>query len=297
MSIVIKSNNAYTGEGSLPTIAQLTQTQQQAFDAFKTRVLADGGQIGSEQKIKEAINFIYSENLFGKTSVCASPHYAYKLDSSSKLLKLYSIDGQDLETVRFDGGDLPTLSNNKVVFSDTNNTGILTTVYKNWAVKTGRLYIATTASDVTSPVAAYNSGMTKHDGTPPVSGNIFDIMAQSSGVGELRAPRASTVYGGSNDRKAFSAGVYTTNNSIVSWIDSVKGQANMIIAGVDNGTPLAIAIDDRFRTEKHYIDFGGRWSSTNQYNAGIQYSAIWIMEDITQEQAIAVNKFQSANYD
>ena len=60
MSLVLKSNVVSTA-ANLTSVALLTQTPQQYYDAFVARVQADGGEIVNSTELLNTINFLFDK--------------------------------------------------------------------------------------------------------------------------------------------------------------------------------------------------------------------------------------------
>lgn len=130
MSVVIKSNRASLK--NFGTYASLITTASEAYTAYKNRVEADGGTVMNENATIAAFDFLIKNGLLGAARTWVSSLFGLKL-SGSNILKAYSLSGEDLVSVSFGSGLLPTLNNgikfNNTV-SDTVNGTILTSLNK-----------------------------------------------------------------------------------------------------------------------------------------------------------------------
>src|SRR5690606_31301776 len=109
-------------------------------------------------------------NLYSRMGVCASPHYAVKLDGAGGVQKLYSIDGQDLVGLTLNGGALPKLTaDNFVNFNDgvsgDSVGGILTTANKQAWSEIGRFAVAVAIKNVVNSGPSPIFGMSTHGET------------------------------------------------------------------------------------------------------------------------------------
>ena len=72
MSIILKSNVAYTGDKKLKSVIPSVMTADQYFTAYKNRVIADGGYIVDETKTLATINFLFSNDLISRSTSIVS---------------------------------------------------------------------------------------------------------------------------------------------------------------------------------------------------------------------------------
>lgn len=108
MSIILKSNVAYTGDKKLKSVIPSVMTADQYFTAYKNRVIADGGYIVDETKTLATINFLFANDLISRSTSIVSSKYGLKLDGT-KVVKLYGLDGVDLVAVLHGTGDYYTI--------------------------------------------------------------------------------------------------------------------------------------------------------------------------------------------
>ena len=145
MSIIIKSNNALsTSSAGFGTTKMLNTTAQAEFDAYKARVLADGGVIKDEARTLRAFNMLFANKMYGNMNTAVSGTFGVKLDGSGGITKLYAIDGTDLVGTAYGTGTLPKLdANNNIDFSsnvstDNVNGAMFSTANKLTLSKAGR---------------------------------------------------------------------------------------------------------------------------------------------------------------
>lgn len=90
MSLVLKSNTRYTGNQSLKSITDVSQTAQQFYDAYAAWVIADGGEIINPTQCLAAITWAKNWGVMGK-SFAVSASWGIKR-AGSNITKLYGID-------------------------------------------------------------------------------------------------------------------------------------------------------------------------------------------------------------
>ena len=297
MSVLIKSDNAYTGEGSIPLAVQAATNPQAVIDAYIARVVADGGTIISHEKITNAVNFMFRENLYGRVGISASPFYGVKLNQDGGILKLYSIDGDDLVGLSLNGGDLPKIVGNFVDFNEGQTSddvgGILTTETAKAHTSARRLSIAMAVKDIANTVEAQTAGFTVHDSgivnnynifgfaaTPTTSGTIVGIVSKSyfTNLSRITFPRVSA------------------GHAVLLSYNKVSKKQKLYYNGISELTYSNIVADDRVFSNAHYVDFGGAWRSGSKVISGVRVSAMWFMANANDAQNLAVNAFMQSEY-
>lgn len=128
MSTIIKSNadaiNTFGNLKSLNADADAVYTQ------YAARVTADGGTVINPEATKAAIKQLINIGVYGSFNMFISAKFGIKRDAAGGVLKAYSIDGLDMVTRSFGGGQLPYLEEDQIKFlnnQDTNVGSILTT--------------------------------------------------------------------------------------------------------------------------------------------------------------------------
>ena len=304
MSIVIKSNNMF--QGVSPTVEQILTSADAVYSAFAARVVADGGVIVNESKTRDAVNFLFKNSLYGRMGVCASPHYAVKLDGSGGVLKLYSIKGQDLVGRSIGGGSLPKITaDNFVNFNDgvsfDSVGGILTTPTKQaWSV-TGRFGVAVATKENVNTSYSTSSAtifdMTTH-GDTALNGDVMNMLTDNISNGRVLAKVNGSAYGSVGGPSVVVVSINNTKNgALMYFCDAVSNKVKLMIHGVSQGIPLDpyTPIPQVYKN-LHYLDFGGADRSTTKTVSGVKMSAMWFMKDLAESQAIEINKFQEEQY-
>lgn len=298
MSTVIKSNQIFSGDGA--TIDQVLTNPDAVYNAFVSRVSADGGSIVSETKVRNAIDFIFENNLFGRLGVCASPHYAKKLDANGGVLKLYSITGVDLVGLALNAGALPKITSdnfvnfNEGMSSDTDG-GILTTETKRAWSDTGRFAFAIATKENVNSGATPIASLTTH-GETSLNSDTFSVLTYtaSSGTGQGRINDAS--YGGSTRTLTAITINNPKNGALIFMYNKPMLSAKLMVHGITQGTLTALTVPEQVYKNDHYVDFGGVSRATTKAVSGVKMSAMWFMTDLSESQAIKINQFHEAEY-
>lgn len=300
MSVVIKSNSLYSGAGSMATIEQVITSPQQVIDNFTARVLADGGTIVNPQKIATAVGFLFKNNLISRMGVCASPHYAVKLDAEGGILKLYSIEGQDLVGLSVGGGALPKLVGNFVNFNEglTSDAvgGILTTATKQAWSKTGRFGVALATNENVNTAANAIFGMSTH-GETSLNSDVFSLLSSVPLNGTVSSRINNATYGGTTALMNVTAINNTPKNgAFVFTYNKLATTTELMIHGIVLGVNNPLSAPSGVYENEHYLDFGGISRNTAKVVSGVKMSAMWFMKDVIHSQAFEINKFQEDEY-
>lgn len=295
MSIIIKSNSIYSGNIPAATMDQVITTKGAVYDSFVSRVQSDGGVVVSTQKISDAIDFLFDNNLYGRMGVCASPHYAKKLDAEGGVLKLYSIDGVDLVGMSVGGGILPKITaDNFVDFNEGVNYdtvgGILTTATKKSWSKTGRIAYAVATKGSVNTNNSYSFGLTTHGetaiGSPPMS-------LLTNGTVYMTRIHAS-VYGGEQKELGFQNTI--RSGATLGSYDKVRGILNSFVDGLETAKIKLSTVPSGVWENEHYLDFGGAILKNIKIVSGIKMSAMWFLSDFTQTQQEVISRFIAQQY-
>ena len=86
---------------------------------YKQRVLQDGGEIINESKTLEAIKFLISNGIYGLARVFVGGNFGVKRNNNGAILKLYSLDGEDMIAYNLSGGASEhKIENGEIVFNN-----------------------------------------------------------------------------------------------------------------------------------------------------------------------------------
>lgn len=124
MTTIIKSNATYTGSGTLGSIAQITQSAQDIYNAYEARVTTDGGIIQEPASCLEAIERAVDRGYFFGTEIAISARWGIRL-SSTNIAKFYNLgrgpDGVSVGLIPLDTVSesyaLAALDTKKITFS------------------------------------------------------------------------------------------------------------------------------------------------------------------------------------
>ena len=297
MSVLIKSDNAYTGVGSIPLPVQTATNPQAVIDAYIDRVVTDGGTIISHDKITNAVNFMFRENLYGRVGVSASPFYGVKLNPDGGILKLYSIDGDDLVGLSLNGGDLPKIVGNFVDFNEGQPSddvgGILTTETAKAHTTARRLSIAMAVKDIANTVETQTAGFTVHDSGIVNNYSIFGFATSPTTTGTV-VGLVSKNYGTGLSRNTFPR--ISQGKAVLASYDKIKKNQRLYQGGALGLNYQDIVADERVFSNAHYVDFGGAWRSGSKVISGVRVSAMWFMANANDAQNLAVNAFMQSEY-
>lgn len=112
MALVFKSNVTYAGPLPLSKVSQVTMTPAQLYDLYAQRVVNDGGTVIDAAAALAAITYAQENGLLGRLATAFSPAWGVRLTGTDRVLKLYAIDGEDMDGVFIGSGsaadtDLP----------------------------------------------------------------------------------------------------------------------------------------------------------------------------------------------
>lgn len=317
MSILIKSNSLYAGSSILPTAKQQSTTPDAVYNEYVARVEADGGEVTDKAKLMDAIQFMFRQNLYGRMSTVVAPLYGKKLDSNGKLLKLYAIDGDDLESVSVGGAPLPHIdAHNQVVFNDTiegaNESAVgsyMTTADKKVRSLVGRIGVA------------FRSWSPYGIGSTSESHSAVGLTEHNLGSGDFRLPylRAvvSSYTAGTIRVEAIKSGLTYTPITHTATNSMGSGYESSTITQFDYNrqtTSKASRYNPRYdsivfnqyknqtldkSTFKNptYIDFGGVFpNELTRGFARLSCPFLWLFSDITEAHVEAFQKWQVKHY-
>lgn len=98
MTAAINTGKAYAGFRTPLDLSAAILDPQALFNAYKVRVVADGGTIPDEPGCLSRFNFLVNNGMYSRTTICAAPAFGMKVDSSSNVQTVYNLLGV--------GGDL-----------------------------------------------------------------------------------------------------------------------------------------------------------------------------------------------
>ena len=294
MSIITKSNNTLSSlVNGFGTVNMLGTTAQAQFDAYKARVLADGGVIKDEARTLKAFNLLFNSKMYGNMNTAVSGTFGVKLDSNGGITKLYAIDGTDLIGTAYGTGTLPKLdANNNIDFStnsatDNVNGAMFSTANKMVVSRTGRFGAMLFMKSIDTSAPQRLSALTKHN----------DVVFASTGA---IMTIATSIYGEvilsmQTDPFKLSGATYVTARLIATAPTSfVTIPENSAIYGSRYGAEATAPTGKTFTqitTEEFYIDFGGQYYSDKKFfGSGVERD-FFCFSHASREQASMLSAF------
>lgn len=306
MSLILKSNTKYTGSSSYPKLTQLTHTQADVFSSYKSRVLADGGEIVSDEAVLKAYNFLFNNNLIGRMSCCAAPVYGIKKNSAGRVVKLYSLDGSDMICEVFGTGEYPTITeDNYLSINDgstqpttSGNRCIVRTENKQVFNESNQIGHAFVFKPIGKRIKSTAIALSKWDNwtwrdDPNINVALYDNSTENS------------IYGKNVVNTAEESIISHTHASpkecaMVLRIDpsNTTDSFQLYVQGIMRRSTSGKIDPDIYSTPLHVIYGGNTSISHDSYNKGIhtQVSCLWFVKDLYAGAAIEINNFLADNY-
>lgn len=291
MSIITKSNNLLSGSG-LGTTKMLNTTVQAEFDAYKARVLADGGVIKDEARTLSAFNLLFNNKMYGNLNTAVSGTFGVKLDTNGSITKLYAIDGTDLIGTAYGTGVLPKLdANNNIDFTtnsatDNVNGAMFSTANKMVLSRAGRfgyLVNAKTLKTTTTRLAA----VTKHADVTATNPASYVVATNASSLA-FTSQLNSLALTGTPTIVTTTAGFYNAAHSHIALPSDNLFAQNRGGAEVTTGTGKFIP---QITIEQFYIDFGGQFTSDKKQFTDTVIRDFFCFNHASRGQAAALSAF------
>lgn len=294
MSVVIKSNNV--ARNHFGTSKMLGTTPELELQKYKARVIADGGVIKDEDRTLKAFELLFNAKCYGHMTTYISGSFGVKFSSSSKLSKLYAIDGVDLIVKIFGNGIAPSLdANNCIDFSSnakgigadgalftTENQHILSKVGNfGFGIKTPKDFKTTSVTDTSISAATWHDERNNRAKIISVStrGDYF-----TSGVAK---PQFNPVTANISEVQV----AYRDDSTHVLLANTMLS----LKTGYRKGS-LATSVDGEIfkeaTTESFYLDFGGAYQSYGTIFNNIVVSDFFFANQLTEYQAKVLSAFQ-----
>ena len=295
MSVAIKSNNVATV--SLGTQKMLGKTAQSEFEAYKARVLADGGVIKDEERTLKAFNLLFSSGMYGHMNSAVSGTFGVKTNASGGITKLYAIDGTDLVGVTYGSGTLPTLdASNNISFAANDpaqnvNGGMFTTQSKVICSKVGNFGYSVSVKDFGDTTSSRRlAGLTKHNDVPNTA-IIAQLETITSGdvVMQVQADPLNLTTSGSIQGVGVRVVGYSYPMASFLTVPEVSqrfgSRSGVQILSLPGKTFTQISIED------FYIDFGGTFQSNTKYFSKATVRDFFCFNQATREQSTLLSSF------
>lgn len=306
MSLILKSNTKLKSS-NFPNINQVVSTTGDWFNNYKSRVLADGGEITSESKVRGAISFLFENNMIGRLTCCASPYYGVKKNVLGEVLKLYSLDGEDLISEVLGTGSHPVITPDGYLeinpdvagLTTAGNRGVIRTENKVNFKKSKQIGYATVfkSNDTSTrfPIQCFSTWenyVPASNPEPSIDTTMAGWNSESKVIGrDISNPNTVTLA-----HKHDAAG----RGGFVLRLDADSDTNNFQLYNADvlfrNST---VAYDpDMYEIDYHIIYGGNKSPIYETYNIGIRtlLSCMWFIDDLTEDAAVEITKFISRNY-
>ncbi|HID9706228.1 TPA: hypothetical protein ACXI3L_001429 [Serratia marcescens] len=98
MTAAVTTGKGYYGFRTALDLSDSILDPQALFNAYKARVVADGGTIPDESGCLDRFSFLLNNAMYEKTTICAAPAFGLKVDGSGNVQTIYNLLG--------DAGDL-----------------------------------------------------------------------------------------------------------------------------------------------------------------------------------------------
>ncbi|EPP3506192.1 hypothetical protein ACUN5M_000372 [Acinetobacter baumannii] len=296
MSVVIKSDNIATN--NFGPSKMLGKTPESEFQAYKTRVIADGGVIKDETRTLNAFKLLFNSKMYGNMNTAVSGTFGVKVNGTGGIEKLYSIDGADLIGVVYGTGTLPTLdASNNISFAANNpaqntNGSMFTTAAKLIMSKVGNFGYATCVKDFGDTTAIRRlAGLTKHNDV--INTSTISNLVTSPSAGEVvwyvhADPLSLTT---SNNSPDVRINVISSSYPMISFL-TVPSVSQKF--GSRAGAEMTLPTGKTFMeitTEDFYLDLGGTYQSDLKYFSKATVRDFMCFSQATREQSTLLSTF------
>lgn len=292
MSVVIKSNNI--AKNIVATEKMLGTTAQLEFNAYKVRVVADGGVIQDEARCLKAFQFLFDQKLYGMLNTFISASFGLKLDGSNRISKAYSIDGDDLIVATYGTGAKPLLQSDEILMdnaatSDGTNGSIFTTASQKLLSKAGVIGVAIKTNTISNAASTRAIALTRHSDSTLTSA-IFNvnITATSNAATFQVATTPFSTTGGTSSSRGIN--FISAGRTFVAIADSINKKQTMYLNGTKSDDVTANFINE-IASEQFYLDVGGVHQSNSKAFSRLTFKDFMSFSHISENQALAV-----ANY-
>lgn len=291
MSVIIKSNNV--AQATIGTIKMLDTSAQAEFDAYKTRVLADGGVIKDENRTLSAFNLLFDTKMYGNMNTCVSGTFGVKTNVNGGIIKLYAIDGADMEGNAYGTGTLPTLTpENNISFAANNATaennanGGMFSTPKMRMSKTNTFGIALRISKLEPSSGKTLCALTFHadevNSTSP-------LRIRTTGDALYYTNAAGKLSGNLNEPVVIYVKDYGYP-SVALW-SKIGGATRFGSRAGEQVTSVAGDIFEEIATRELYLDFGGAYLSNEKQFSNDTVRDFMCFNQATANQATQLSSF------
>lgn len=292
MSIILKSNVAYTGDKKLKSVIPSVMTADQYFTAYKNRVVADGGYIVDEVKTLATINFLFTNDLISRSTSIVSSKYGLKVEGG-KVTKLYGLDGVDLVAVLHGTGDYYTIdgtdgSLKPYSYTFSNANGCLYQSEKPVRIASKGKIAFISMPVVTSTLNANASAiMTYADAATLGDTKAYGQQQITNNTCAWQIPAVVSVVTGT------STALTVGKLPLISYIDQ-KNRLSRIFKGSTQIYSNLQDIDSTIFTLERYLQVGGRYydvpaSSLDRSFSIFNLHAAWALFDFTESELLKIS--------
>lgn len=302
MSLVLKSNVVSTA-ANLTSVALLTQTPQQYYNAFVARVQADGGEIVNSTELLNTINFLFDKKLIGKLNGLVGARYAVKR-SGGNVLKVYSIDGVDFVAKMFGSGQPPLLNTTDTAkpYIDMRNAGVSfnnVTLLKSEKKFVQSRALKIGASAVMQNVAAMTGVIAQSiDSDSTTQATPMWRIAAAVGAASMQFGTAPEPYDAAAGQNVLQYNALTNvaNAEPIHFLaDASKVAINTykngaLTASTTRATPRAAT------TVEQYLTIGGYETNSGKGSGVGNFYEMWFFNNITESDLLLVDAYLKARY-
>lgn len=303
MSLVLKSNVASTA-ANLTSVALLTQTPQQYYDAFVARVQADGGEIVNSTELLNTINFLFDKKLIGKLNGLVGARYAVKR-SGGNITKVYSLDGVDFVAKMFGSGQPPLLNTTDTAkpYIDMRNAGV--SFNNATLLKSEKKFVQSRNKRIAASIVMQNvSAMTgiivnsidsdvATQATPMWRVNAGAVGTATMQIGVAAEPYDPAAGQNSMVYNGFTAAANAQPISFLADGQTVKLETVInggVTAALTRATPTAAA------TVEQYLTIGGYETNSSKGSGVGNFYEMWFFNNATESDLLLVDAYLKSRY-
>ena len=288
MSVILKSNVPYSGTKKLKSATVMSMTSQQYFDAYKARVLADGGVVIDETKTKATIDFLFANDLIGRTNVLVSANYGLRKDANNKVDKLYSISGSDVVAKSYGTGVLPLFNASEVMIdvvataSDNNNGTVFKTEKPVRVSAKGQVGFVVTAkmdkADTAQPTFIVYSDMGEQS-----DANVMGRLIFSASKVLVTNPIVNNV--------ATTAGYGATTKQPILQMWNVANRSSKLYINSTLAYSATMDLEPKILTSDKYLTIGGHVLAATKTFSHYDWYSAWALFDFSEAEGLLISDF------
>lgn len=293
MSIIIKSNVAYTGDKRLNSVIPDIMTAQQYYDDYAERVIADGGEIINPAKTLGTIEFLFSNGLMSRSNSIVSTYYGVKREGA-KVTKLYGLDGQDLVGKIWGTGQYSEIApDGSLKPFSVNNDRVNGCLYQSKeAVRIApKSKVAFVSLPILTSTSLPNSSATLigyADGTLLGQTKHYGALSLNVGKAEISVPAPAAT-------NTVATGTLSTGTIPLIGILDLKQGVRKVIQGQSVIYTNLISIDPALQDTNSYAQFGGvYYDKEGTFNDGSfamnNLYAGWFVFDFTEPELLLISQ-------